>query len=184
MEEQGWWEIVEPPEGSSTGALTVAETSKDKKVRTHLFQCLSDDLLMQVTKKKTGREVWQLLKARFVGAERVRDARLQTLKAEFDALRMKEEETVDEFSGRLTTMSVRFGNLGGTLEESVMVKKLLDTVPERFIQIVAGIEQFCDLKTLVFDEAIGRLRTFEERTRRGAGGARSENSQALLTQAE
>jgi hypothetical protein len=97
---------------------------------------------------------------------------------------MKEEETVDEFSGRLTTMSVRFGNLGGTLEESVTVKKLLDTVPERFIQIVAGIEQFCDLKTLVFDEAIGRLRTFEERTRRGAGGARSENSQALLTQAE
>jgi hypothetical protein len=109
---------------------------------------------MQVAKKKTGREVWQSLKARFVGAERVRDARLQTLKAEFDALRMKEEETVDEFSGRLTAMSVRFSNLGGTLEESVMVKKLLDTVPERFIQIMAGIEQFCDLKTLAFERPL------------------------------
>lgn len=139
MEEQGWWEIVEPLEGSST-ALTAAETSKDKKVRTHLFQCLSDDLLMQVAKKKTGREVWQSLKARFVGAERVRDARLQNLKTKFNAMTMKEEETVDEFASRLTTMSVRYSNLGGSLEDSVMVKKILDTVPERFLQVVAGIE--------------------------------------------
>lgn len=81
-------------------------------------------------------------------------------------------------------MSVKYGNLGGTLEDTVMVKKLLDTVPERFIQCVAGIEQFCDLKTLPLEDAIGRLRTFEERTKRSAGGVRSENGQVLLTQVE
>jgi hypothetical protein len=140
MEEQGWMEIVEPSEGDTADALTAAQTAKDKKVRTHLFQCLSDEILMQVAMKKTGREVWEALKARFVGAERVRDARLQTLISEFDALGMKETETVDEFAGRLTAMSVRYGNLGGTLENSAMVKKLLNTVPERFIQCVAGIE--------------------------------------------
>ena len=144
------------------------------------FNSISKEAIFRVLQK----EVWDSLKARFVGAERVRDARLQTLKAEFDALRMKEEESIDEFAGRLTVMSVRYINLGGSLEDSAMVKKLLDTVPDRFIQIVAGIEQFCDLKTLAFDEAIGRLRTFEERTRRGAGGVHSENGQALLTQAE
>jgi hypothetical protein len=32
MEEQGWWEIMEPPEGSSTGVLMEAAASKDKKV--------------------------------------------------------------------------------------------------------------------------------------------------------
>lgn len=81
-------------------------------------------------------------------------------------------------------MSVKYGNLGGTLENSAMVKKLLNTVPDRFIQCVAGIEQFCDLKTLAFDEAIGRLKTFEERTKRGAGSGHSENGQVLLTQVE
>jgi hypothetical protein len=115
MEEQCWWEIVEPSEDAAS-VLMAAETTKDKKIRTHLFQCLSDDLLMQVAKKKTGREVWEALKARFVGAELVRDARLQTLKSEFDALSMKEAETVDEFARKLTAMSVKYGNLGGTLE--------------------------------------------------------------------
>ena len=188
MEEQGWWEIVEPPEAEAGNTLTAAQmstqTTKDKKIQTHLFQCVSDELLMQVVKKKTGREVWEALKARFVGAERVRYARLQNLKSEFDALAMKDTESIDEFARKLTAMSVKYSNLGGTLEDSVMVKKLLDTVPERFIQCVAGIEQFCDLKTLVLDDAIGRLKTFEERTKRGAGGVRSENGQVLLTQAE
>ncbi|XP_021321777.1 uncharacterized protein LOC110437615 [Sorghum bicolor] len=185
MEEQGWWEVVEPPEGSSTGARTEAQTGKDRKVRAYLFQCLSDELLMQVAKKKTGKEVWDSLKAMFVGAEHVKDARLQTLKAEFDGLKMKEEETVDEFAGKLTAMSVKFGNLGGTLEDKAMVKKLFDTVPDKFIQVIARIEQFYDLQTLAFDEAVGRLKAFEERTtRRGGGGSRSADGQVLLPQAE
>jgi hypothetical protein len=68
---------------------------------------------MQVAKKNTRKEVWDSLKARFVGTERVKDARLQTLKAEFDALRMKEEEPLDQYAGKLMTMSVKYGNLGG-----------------------------------------------------------------------
>jgi len=37
MEEQGWWEVVEPPEGTSADRQTEAAASKDKKVRAHLF---------------------------------------------------------------------------------------------------------------------------------------------------
>ena len=120
-----------------------------------------------------------------MGAEHVKDARLQTLKVEFDALKMKEEETVDEFAEKLTVLSVKYGNLGGTLEDKAMVKKLFDTVLDKFIHVIAGIEQFYDLQTLAFDEAVGRLKAFEERTtRRGGGGSRSVDGQVLLTQAE
>jgi hypothetical protein len=72
----------------------------------------------------------------------VKDARLQTLKAKFDALRMKEEDPLDQYAGKLTAMSIKYGNLGGTLEDVNLVKKLFDTVPERFIGVIAGIEQF------------------------------------------
>jgi hypothetical protein len=184
MEEQEWWEVVEPPEGNLVGAMTEKATGKDRKVRANLFQCLSDDLLMQVAKKKTGKEVWDSLKARFVGAERVKDARLQTLKAEFDAMKMKEEETIDQFAGRLTAMSVRYSNLGGSMEDTAMVKKMFDTVPKRYLNVVAGIEQFFDLKLLAFDEAVGRLKAFEERTQQGAVSPKVEGNQLLLTQAE
>lgn len=122
-----------------------------------------------MAKKKTGKEVWECLKARFVGADRVKEACLQTLKSEFDALKMKEDEPLDQYAGKLTAMSVRYGNLGGTLDDAAMVKKLFDTVPDRFITVVAGIEQFFDLKTLPFEEALRRLRAFEQRTQRGAG---------------
>jgi hypothetical protein len=142
---------------------------------------------MQVAKKKTGREIWECLKARFVGADRVRDARLQTLKAKFDTLRMREDEPIDKYAGKLTSMSVRYSNLGGTLDDAAMVKKLFDTVPERFLGVVAGIEQFYDLKTLLFEEAIGRLKAFEERIQRGAGGSGAKTTsdgQVLLTFSE
>jgi hypothetical protein len=50
---------------------------------------------------------------------------------------------------------------------------------------VAEIEQFFDLKVVVFDEAVGRLKAFEERTRRGAGAVTTNSSgQLLLTQDE
>lgn len=66
-----------------------------------------------------------------------------------------------------------------------LVKKLFDIVPDHYLTVVAGIEQFYDLKTLAFDEAVGHLKVFEERTRRSGGSdARFESGQVLLTQAE
>jgi hypothetical protein len=126
---------------------------------------------MQVAKKKTGKEVWDSLKARFIGADRVRGARLQTLKSEFDAIRMKEDDPLDQVVGKLTALSVRCSSLGGSIGDAELVKKLFDIVPERYLTVVAGIEQFYDLKTLAFDEAVGHLKAFEERTRHDGGSA-------------
>ena len=108
---------------------------------------------------------------------------MQTLKSEFDAIRMKGDESLDQIVGKLMAMSVKYSSLGGSLDDAALVKKLFDIVPDRYLNVVVGIEQFYDLKTLAFDEAVGHLKAFEERTRRGAGGARSEGGQVLLTQA-
>lgn len=51
MEDQGVWEAIEPVAGSAVNE------KKDKKVRSHLFQALLEDLLMQVARKKTSKEV-------------------------------------------------------------------------------------------------------------------------------
>jgi hypothetical protein len=187
MEHQGVWEVVEPSgetSGQDAAAVTTAK-AKDQNAKAHLLQCFPDDLLMQVATKKTRKEVWESLKARFIGEERVKEACLQTLKSEFDALRMKEDESIDSYAGKLTSMSVRYANLGGSLDDVALVKKILDTVPERFINVVARTEQFFDLKKIAFDEVVGRLKAFEERTRRGGAGARTDTTGlVLLTQAE
>ncbi|XP_049934420.1 uncharacterized protein LOC126410182 [Nymphaea colorata] len=179
MEDQGIWEAAEPTAG------VAVDTRKDKKARSHLLQALPEDLLMQVAKKATAKEVWDCLKTRFVGADRVRNARLQTLKSDFDAMRMQEGESLDQYAGRLTGMSVRYANLGGTLSDAALVKKLFDTVPNRFLSVIAGIEQFCDLGTMLFEEAVGRLKTYKERSRpRAFGTDGNGDAQLLLTQAK
>ena len=79
--------------------VETANVKKDTKVKAHLLQCLPNNLLMQLARKKIGKEVWDALKAWHVEANRVKEARLQTLKSEFDAMRMKDEESLDQYVG-------------------------------------------------------------------------------------
>ncbi|GKA92491.1 hypothetical protein Tco_0814416 [Tanacetum coccineum] len=72
---------------------------------------------------------------------------------------MKEDETIDTFTGKLTTLVNKAASLGHTIEDSVVVRKLLNVVPDKFLQIVASIEQYSDLDEMSVDEAIGRLKT-------------------------
>lgn len=58
MEDQGVWEIMEP-----SATTVAAEKTKDRRVKAHLLQCLSDDLLLQVAMNRTGKKVWDSLKA-------------------------------------------------------------------------------------------------------------------------
>ncbi|XBI28213.1 hypothetical protein VPH35_052492 [Triticum aestivum] len=178
LDAAGLWEAVVPPEDVAAAVIV----KKDKPARAYLLSALTEDLLLQVSPKKTAAEVWPSLRARYVGADRVRAARLGTLRGEFELLRMEEDETLDQFAGKLGGMTARFAGLGSTLEDDVLVKKLLDSVPDRLYAAVAGIEQFCDVSTMAFEEALGRLKAFDERLRRcGQGGGAREEGQLMLT---
>jgi hypothetical protein len=136
--------------------------------------------------------VWEVWKTRFVGTNRVRTARLATLKGEFDQLLMADGDALDEHAGKISGMAARFASLGFTLDDAAMVKKLLDTVPDRLYPAVAGIEQFCDVEAMPFEEALGRLKAFDERSRRraqlaggqGTSGGHGDGERLLLTEEE
>nr|GEZ14112.1 RNA-directed DNA polymerase, eukaryota [Tanacetum cinerariifolium] len=78
-------------------------------------------------------------------------------------LHMKEDETIDTFTKKLTTSVNKAASLGHTMEDETLVRKLLNDVPDRHLQIVASIEQYSDLSKMTMKEAIGRLNTYEER---------------------
>ncbi|KAE8813114.1 retrotransposon protein [Hordeum vulgare] len=140
----GLWGVVQPANGAAV------DTGKCKTARAMLLTALPEDLLMQVAAKLTAREVWDSLKVRFVGADRVRVARLATLRGDFERLRMDDGESLDAFAGKISGMAARYAGLGSTLDDAAMVKELLDAVPDRLYAAVAGIEQFCDVWTMVF----------------------------------
>ncbi|GKA37389.1 hypothetical protein Tco_0723954 [Tanacetum coccineum] len=76
---------------------------------------------------------------------------------------MKEDETIDSFTEKLTTLANKAAGLGHTFEDPTLVRKLLNAVPDKFLQIVASIEQYSDLDEMTLEEVIGRLKTYEER---------------------
>ncbi|XP_013673593.2 uncharacterized protein LOC106377926 [Brassica napus] len=129
-----------------------------------LFQAIPEALVLQVGELDTVKKVWDAIKTRYVGAERVREARLQTLMSEFDRLKMKETEKIDDFAGKLSEISSKSSALGEEIEESKLVKKFLKSLPrKRYIHIVASLEQVLDLKNTAFEDIVGRLKAYEER---------------------
>ncbi|VAH12694.1 unnamed protein product [Triticum turgidum subsp. durum] len=93
-------------------------------------------------------------------------------------------DTLDSFAGKLEAMTARFAGLGSTLEDAALMKKLLDSVPDRLYGAVARIEQFCDVSTMAFEEALGRLKAFDERLwRRGQAGGELADGALMYTTA-
>ncbi|GKA31376.1 hypothetical protein Tco_0717681, partial [Tanacetum coccineum] len=146
LEANGLWKMIEPNE------KTQADNRKDKTAIAFLYQSLSEEQLLQITKHKTAKAIWDALKTRHIGEERVQQARLQTLKSDFEMLHMKEDEAIDTFTAKLTTLVNKAASLGHTIKDFVFVRKLLN----------ASIEQYSDLDEMSVEEAIGRLKTFEE----------------------
>nr|GEZ36383.1 zinc finger, CCHC-type [Tanacetum cinerariifolium] len=142
---------------------TKADTKKDKTAITYIYQSLPEEQLLLISKYKTTKKVWDSLKKRHVGENRVQQAKQQTLESEFEMLQMEENELIDSFAIRLTGIINKAASVRLAYEDSTLVRKLLNAASDKFLQIVASIEQYSDLDTMSLDEAIGRLKTFEER---------------------
>ena len=131
-----------------------------------LFQSIPEVLILQVGELGTTKKVWEAIKTRHVGAERVKEARLQTLMANFDRLKMKETESIDDFGGKLSEIASKSAALGVSIEEPKLVKKLLTSLPRRkYIHIVASLEQVLDLNNTSFEDIMCRMKAYEERVR-------------------
>ena len=75
-------------------------------------------MILQVGELETAKKVWDAVKARHVGVDRVREARLQTLMSEFNRLRMKDSDSIDDFVGKLSEISSKSAGLGEVMEET------------------------------------------------------------------
>ncbi|XP_076940641.1 uncharacterized protein LOC143609900 [Bidens hawaiensis] len=125
--------------------------------------------------------MWEALKTRHLGAERVKEAKLQTLTSEFDGLKMKETGTIDEYAATLSSYSSKAATLREIFPKEKMVKKFLTSLSRRFIHIVASLEQVLDLKTVGFDDVVGRLKAYKERIKEDNLQTESNQGQLMFT---
>ncbi|GJX08318.1 zinc finger, CCHC-type containing protein [Tanacetum coccineum] len=92
--------------------------------------------------------------------------------------------TIDTFTAKLTTLVNKAASLGHTMKDEELVRKLLNVVPDRYLQIVVSIEQYSDLDEMTLEEAIGRLKTYEERIKYKKGKQVDNQEKLMFTRHE
>lgn len=112
---------------------------------------------------ETAKQIWDELNERYGGDERVRSIKLLTLKREFEMLKMKENESVKEYTSKLSHLVNQMRLYGEVVHDCKVVEKMLISLPEKFEAKVAAIEESCDLKKLTISEMVCKLQAQEQR---------------------
>ncbi|WJZ92852.1 hypothetical protein VitviT2T_011827 [Vitis vinifera] len=99
----------------------------------------------------------------FEGSERVKTVRLLTLKREFELMKMKDDESVKDYSGRLMDVVNQMRLLGEAFTDQKVVEKIMVSVPQKFEAKISAIEESCDLQTLTIVELTSKLHAQEQR---------------------
>ncbi|XP_074327465.1 uncharacterized protein LOC141665377 [Apium graveolens] len=152
------WEEIEP-----TNTKALVDVKADRFVVAVIYQAIPEDILLAVVEKTSAKGVWDTVKMMCQGAERVKQAIVQTLKMELETRSMKETESMDDFSMTLIGLVINMRALGEIVDEYYVVKKLLRVVPSKFHQITSVMEQFGNIDEMTFEEAVGSLKAHEEK---------------------
>ncbi|XP_074355921.1 uncharacterized protein LOC141695582 [Apium graveolens] len=173
MKAQGVWCTIEQkdPKGAVDEKIVQVALAA-------IYQGVPEDVLLSIADKETAKEAWEVIKMMCMGVEKVKEAKVQTLKGEFSSLIMKEMDKIEGFCMKLSEIVTNIRVLGEIMEESGVVRKILRAIPDKFHQIASNIEQFGDVKGMTVEEVVGRFKAHEERMK---GRSESVDGQLLLT---
>ena len=136
---------------------------KDAKALFLLYQAVNESVFPRIAAAKKSKEAWETLKVAYQGMEKVKTTKLQLLRRDFETLCMKESDNVDTFFTHVIGIVNQTRSHGETLEERMIVEKLLRCLPSKFDVIVTTIEETKDLSQFTVDELHASLITHEQR---------------------
>jgi hypothetical protein len=113
----------------------------NSKATNALLNGLNETLFTKVSHCKSAKEIWDKLQNIYEGDTKVKAAKLQTYRGQFKQLKMKEDENIEVYFLRFDeTMNAIIG-FGEEIEESVIVQKVLRSLPMRFNPNISALEE-------------------------------------------
>jgi len=173
LQGQGRWEVVEHG---------VGDYHDDREALGAILRAVPPEMYRTLAVKSTAKEAWDILKTLRLGSERVREARAQTRRTEFENIQFKDGEKVEQFAMRLTGIMHDLEVLGDGVSEHKAVLKFLRVVTKRFKQLTHSITQLLDLKNMTVEELTGRFLAVEELDMEEGEGGKHGGTHLLVTE--
>jgi len=138
LRSQGLWNVVvtdsDPPPLNANPTIAQMKAHEEEKLKkdkaiTCLHSGLTDHIFTKIMKMETPKQVWDKLQIEFEGSNRVKAVKLLAFKREFELMKMKDNESVKDYSGRLMDVVNQMRLLGNTFEDHKVVEKLMMSVP-------------------------------------------------------
>jgi hypothetical protein len=148
------------------------EFSFNVKGMNAILNGLAEVEFVKVMHLDTTKEMWDKLINIYEGNEKVKEAKLQTYRLKFEQLKMNEDETISKYLLRVEELVNSMKGLGETFDDSLLVKNILRSPPDKFNPKVFAIEELNDLKTLSIDQLLGTLTAYEMRINKDKSNTR------------
>ncbi|KAG8492349.1 hypothetical protein CXB51_009664 [Gossypium anomalum] len=139
------------------------ESTKKHKALACLQNGVTDVIFTRIMACSIPKEAWERLKEEFMGSDKTRQQQVINLMRDFENLKMKESESIKQYSDRImaTINSIRL--LGEDFSDSRVVEKVITTLPERFESKISSLEDSRDLTTISLSELVNSLYALEQR---------------------
>ena len=102
------------------------------KVVNALLGSLIESEFVKVMQLDIAKAIWDKIILSYEGDAKVKSAKLQTIRIQYENLKMDNEESIANFFLRLDDIVNRMRNIGETITESTLVEKVLRSLMTKF----------------------------------------------------
>ena len=161
------WQAVEigqtkPKEASADwDEAKIKAANFNSKALNALFSAVTNEEFKKISSTKTAKEAFTNLQTTYEGTKAVKDSKLQRLTTSFEEINMEEDEQFDEFYAKLKDIVNSAFNLGETISEPKILRKILKSLPERFHAKITAIEESKDIDKIPLTKLVGNLEIYK-----------------------
>ena len=94
-----------------------------------LLSEVTNEEFKKISFTEIANEAWIILQITYEGTKTIKDSKFQRLTTNFEEIKMEEDESFDEFYAKLKDIMNSVFNLGETILEPKIVKKVLKSLP-------------------------------------------------------
>ena len=118
---------------------------------------VTNEEFKKISLTEIAKEAWTILQTTYEGTKVVKNSKLERLTMSFKEIKMEGDESFDKFYAKLKDIVNSSFNLGETIPEPKVVRKVLRFLPKRFHAKIIVVEELKDIDSIPFIELVGNL---------------------------